>query len=130
MFLNNWNSLDEMKADFWDDYTNKYNGELEGVNVLLASYGTPSYEGSAFVLFERGGKLFEVGGSHCSCYGLEGQWEPEETTIESLRHRLDQGNLGNEQYDENPFATELRGVLDLMTSNVKLRGGPLLACPA
>lgn len=118
MFLNNWNSLDEMKADFWENCGNKYNGELEGVTVLLASYGTPSCEGNAFVLFKRGGKLFEVCGSHCSYAGLEGQWEPEETTIELLHHRLDQGNLGNEQYDENPFATELRGVLDLMTSNV------------
>jgi len=130
MFLNNWDSLDEMKADFWDNYGNKYNGELEGVNMLLASYGTPGCEGDAFVLFERDGKLFEVSGSHCSCYGLKGQWEPEETTIESLRHRLDHGNLGNEKYSENPFAAELRGILDAMPANVKVRGAALLQRPS
>ena len=91
MFLNNWNSLEEMKADFWGNDSNKYNGELAGVKVILASYGTPSYEGYAFVLFERDGKLFEVAGSHCSCYGLEGQWKPEEITVEALRHRLNNG---------------------------------------
>jgi hypothetical protein len=52
--------------------------------MLFASYETPRYEGSALVLFERGGKLFEVNGSHCSCYGLEGQWEPEETLWKAI----------------------------------------------
>lgn len=118
MFLNNWETLDEMKDDFWPNYEpHKYAGELDGANVLLASYGTPIYEGYAFVLFERDGKLYEVNGSHCSCYGLEGQWEPEETTIEALRHRLENGNLGNESYDENTFSTELRQVLDSLTPN-------------
>lgn len=116
MFLNNWNSLDQMKADFWDDRNNKYNGELEGANILLASYATLGYEGDAFVLFERDGKLFEVLGGYGSCSGLEGQWNPEETTIKALRHRLDHGNLGNEKYTENQFAEELRGILDAISS--------------
>lgn len=45
------------------------------------------YSGSAVVIFRRDDKLFEVHGSHCSCMGLEEQWEPEETTIEALRMR-------------------------------------------
>lgn len=113
IFLNNWSDLEAMKDDFWPGYDGqKLTSELDGATVLLASYGTPSYEGYAFVLFERDGKLYEVNGSHCSCYGLEGQWEPEETTIEALRHRMDKGELGNEKYEENPFADELRKVLD------------------
>jgi hypothetical protein len=123
MFLNNWNNLEEMKSDFWPSYDgHKYAGELEGANVLLASYGTPSYEGYAFVLFERDGKLYEVDGSHCSCYGLEGQWEPEETNVEALLHRLDKGELGASSYDENPFAAELRKVLDALPSNAGVTG--------
>lgn len=119
MFLNNWKDLEEMKSSFWPTYEpHKYDGELDGANVLLASYGTPSYEGYAFVLFERAGKLYEVNGSHCSCYGLEGQWEPEETTAEALRHRLENGELGACCYDENPFAAELRQVLDALPANV------------
>jgi len=78
---------------------------------LLASYGTPSYEGYAFVLFERDGKLYEVNGGHCSCFGLEGQWEPEETTVEAIQHRINRGNLGKGDYQENPFAEELQKVL-------------------
>ena len=55
--------------------------------ILFASYDTPSYEGDAFVLLKIDGVLYEVHGSHCSCYGLEDQWDPEETTIEALRMR-------------------------------------------
>ena len=114
MFLNNWSDIEEMKKDFWPGYSDdeKLTTELDGVNILLASYGTPSYEGYAFVLFERGGKLYEVNGSHCSCYGLEGQWSPEETTKAALMHRLDNGSLGADEYSENLFSAELKAVLE------------------
>lgn len=55
--------------------------------ILYASYETPSYEGYSVVLYERDGKLYEVNGSHCSCYGLEGQWKPEETSWAALAMR-------------------------------------------
>lgn len=56
-------------------------------SILFASYGGAAYEGDAVVLFERDGKLFEVHGGHCSCHGLEGQWEPEETTWAAIAMR-------------------------------------------
>lgn len=120
--LNNWagGTVEDVFHNFdgirWEDRGR--DGPLadqepfKGAEVLLASYGTPSYEGYAFVLFRRDGKLYEVNGSHCSCYGLEGQWDPEETTAEALRHRMDEGRLGAGEYDCNPFAAELRQVLD------------------
>jgi hypothetical protein len=86
--------------------------QFKGAEILLASYGHYSYKGYAFVLFRRDGKLWEINGSHCSCYGLEGQWEPEETTVESLRHRLNEGTLGTSEYDGGPFSVEMREVLD------------------
>ena len=58
--------------------------KYQNLEVLLASYTYEDYGGSAFVLFKKDGKLWEVNGSHCSCHGLEGQWEPEETTPEAL----------------------------------------------
>jgi hypothetical protein len=61
--------------------------QLDGVKLLAAVYECADYEGSAFVLFERDGKLYEVNGSHCSCYGLEGQWEPTITTWAALAKR-------------------------------------------
>lgn len=81
--------------------------------VLLASYRTGSYEGEAFVLFARGGKLYEVNASHCSCYGLEGQWKPEETSAVTLRERMEKGDLGSADYlNEQSFGGELASVLD------------------
>jgi hypothetical protein len=55
--------------------------------ILFASYENQDYDGDAFVLFRKDGKLYEVHGSHCSCYGLEECWQPEETTVEALAER-------------------------------------------
>jgi hypothetical protein len=67
-------------------------GYLNNCEVLLAWYEYENYEGASFVLFKRGGKLYEVYGSHCSCYGLEGQFDEEETTVEALEHYLTKGD--------------------------------------
>lgn len=56
-------------------------------DILFAAYEGAAYEGAAFVIFRCDGKLYEVHGSHCSCYGLEGQWYEEETTVEALAMR-------------------------------------------
>lgn len=61
--------------------------ELDGAEIIYAVHDAEIDGGSAFVLFERDGRLYEVNGSHCSCYGLEHQWEPEETSMEALRLR-------------------------------------------
>ncbi|MCK5615726.1 hypothetical protein KAR91_78410 [Candidatus Pacearchaeota archaeon] len=114
LFLNDWaeknyNDLtgrEAMKGDF--EINNEH---LRGAKILLASYGQGGYEGEAFVLFERDGKLYEVNASHCSCYGLEGQWDEEETDIEVLRHRLKNGEMGKDSYCDNEFADELSKVL-------------------
>jgi len=43
---------------------------------VYAVYSTPSYEGSADIVFRLKGDWFHASGGHCSCYGLEGQWAP------------------------------------------------------
>lgn len=53
--------------------------------ILYAYYERECYEGDAYVLLRYGGRLYEVYGSHCSCYGLEDQWNPEETSLVALR---------------------------------------------
>lgn len=121
VFLHDWSEskMNGMIADFADiNYVDNKEERVKqlkettfaGVNVLLASYNYECYSGDAFVLFEKDGKLYEVNGGHCSCYGLEGQWEPEETTVEALRHRMTEGRLGYSDY--NRFAAELATVLD------------------
>ena len=87
-------------------------GSLKNIKILLAWYGYGDYDGSAFVLFEHNDKLYEVNGSHCSCYGLEGQWEPEETSVAALRHRIDNGRLGRDgYYDDGVFDVALKKIL-------------------
>lgn len=119
MFLHDWkdSGIEGMKSDFGIG-----DAELEGVTVLLASYTFECYAGEAFVLFERGGKLYEVHGSHCSCYGLSEssysgdsttQWQPEETSIDALLHRLDKGQV-------DVIEGELHQVLDAYSERISI----------
>lgn len=59
--------------------------ELKDSEVLFAAYGGASYEGAAVVIFERDGQLYAVEGGHCSCYGLEGQWDPKKISWAYLK---------------------------------------------
>jgi hypothetical protein len=84
---------------------NEYEAEADVVNDLeiligyesVGSWGCDS--SSFFLLRDKDGKLFEVHGSHCSCYGFEGQFTLEETTIEALKFRI------NESYNHSVFYT-------------------------
>lgn len=121
IYLNDWaeSKFEGMCQDFdgtrWSAYRESDTKahelpRFQGIDVLFASYTYESYEGDAFVLFRKDGKLFEVNGGHCSCYGLEGQWEPEETTIEAIEHRLKNDYFGK-SWDRNTFGLELTALL-------------------
>lgn len=43
--------------------------------VVLAAYVYEDYSGDAWVVYFDKGRFFEVHGGHCSCYGLERQWD-------------------------------------------------------
>ena len=79
IYYDGFENVDGMMKDF--DITSE---ELEGVEILYACYNGGGYDGEAHVIFRKDGKLYEVNGSHCSCYGLEGQWKPEETSAEAM----------------------------------------------
>lgn len=66
--------------------------------VIFAGYTYENYSGSAFVLYvdADNGKLYEVNGGHCSCHGLEDQWEPEETSAAAVRMRAESQHWGVE----------------------------------
>ena len=88
IYLNDWaepNYLNKVGRDALISDFDIEESALEGIDILLASYTYEYYSGSALVVFRKDGELYEVNGSHCSCYGLEGQWEPEETSVEALR---------------------------------------------
>ena len=65
------------------------------------------------MLFEQNGELYEVNGSHCSCYGLEGQWEPDRVLLKELEHRLLNGTWGEDDWSNNNFKEELCKFLDV-----------------
>jgi hypothetical protein len=88
LYVGPWSDAQDVCSAF-----NEPKGTLKGCRVFVACYDQQDYSGSAFVLYAKGKTLYEVHGSHCSCYGLEEQWSPEDTTIDSLRHRLKHGNL-------------------------------------
>lgn len=101
-------------SEYWEEnkkLMTKAIEEWRPINILFASYGYENYSGDAYVLFERDGKLFDVIGGHCSCYGLEGQFSPTETTLEAIKMRLIDGKLGKDDYSGNEFNEELRKFL-------------------
>jgi len=85
-----------------------------GVEVLFAWYDDPyGYSGVAFLLFKKDGEYYTVDGSHCSCYGLEGQWTPVRVTLAYLRQRLDEGlGIYGGYNSEDYFATKLTEFLN------------------
>lgn len=82
MYLGSINSKEDIANEFQIDVS-----LLEDCQILFAAYTQEQYEGSALVIYLKDGKLYENSGSHCSCYGLEGQWSPEETCMEALKIR-------------------------------------------
>ena len=96
-------SEDEVKAHLAQEYSGEYAWfsqrstapatpealaiELASCEILIAYELQEYYEAASWFLFRRAGKLFEVEASHCSCYGFEGQWTPEEVTKEALLKR-------------------------------------------
>lgn len=103
--------------------------QLKGCKIYLAYYhvGDWGCDSSAYVLFEKDGKLWEVHGSHCSCYGLgeqgysgdtSTQWEPEITNIAYLQKRVNGeealGYVGG--YDEKGYRKESKKIVKHLVS--------------
>ena len=99
----------ESKSDICHEFQIEESA-LAGCKILFAAYEA-DYEGTALVVFRKNRKLYEVQGAHCSCYGLEGQWEPEATAIEAFHHRLQFGGLRHllNPYTEH-FVAMLQGL--------------------
>lgn len=91
----------------------------EPEKVYLAIYGGGSYDGDALVAYRQGNRYFTVEGGHCSCYGLEGQWNPEEYQdrdlfLKSLDRRIEQA------WDESSeYPTSSKTIWKLIKSRVE-----------
>ena len=76
---------------------------VDKFDILVAyeSVGHWGCDSSSYYLLRNkaDGELYEVHGSHCSCYGFEGQFEPEETSVEYLKS--DRFRFYTGGYDDN-----------------------------
>ena len=95
------------------DYDNRqytYEEIPSNILILYDHYTYEDYSGYGHVICYDTEKdsFFEVFGSHCSCYGLEGQWEPEYCTIEEMVHAA---NLRIESEKERGWAYSNDGEL-------------------
>lgn len=80
------------REDVFDQFAK---GDDQDIQILYANYDNADYDGYAEVVYYRKStkKYYEVYGSHCSCYGLEDQWDrDEEIVAEELLKRIDQLN--------------------------------------
>lgn len=72
------------KSYSWEEPMNVPEDFPTDDEIVFAAYLYEDYSGTAIVVFKRGDQYYVVHGGHCSCYGLEGQWDPEETSYEAL----------------------------------------------
>ncbi len=76
---------------------------LEDYSVIIAyeSVGSWGCDSSSYFLLQHKetGKYQEFSGGHCSCYGFEGQFDPQEATLEYLKS--DEFNFYCGGYDDN-----------------------------
>ena len=110
-----WSTVDQIFEDY-----KVPEGEQPFCKILLGYYLYECYSGESFVLYfdSRDNQLYEVNGSHCSCYGLEDQWKPEVVDLDNLIHRLDNGSFGLDYDEKNKYAKELREVITKIQSMV------------
>ncbi len=121
LFLEDLKELDEagVKAHIAEEYAGDNSGfdygeldandkaavakTLEDYNVVIAyeSVGSWGCDSSSYFLLQHKetGVYQEFSGSHCSCYGFEGQFDLQEATLEYLKS--DKFHLYCGGYDDN-----------------------------
>ncbi len=102
----------EIRQHIIDSY--EYSGDASQFDILIAyeSVGSWGCDSSSFFLIKdkATGELLTVNGSHCSCYGFEGQFTPEKTTIQALKYLATEGRVfcaGGYDKNENSNTTQI-----------------------
>jgi hypothetical protein len=97
--------------------------QLAKLDVLVAyeSVGSWGCDSTSFFVFKdkETGKLYEMHGSHCSCYGFEGQFGLEETTIEALKSRVEHARSRNQDEEDEHSIFSMGGYDGDATNNAK-----------
>jgi len=108
IWLNDWQDADKAELEKLFALNS---GALDEIELLLASYKQGDDSGYGFLLYRLNQQYYEVNASHDSECNLQGQWEPEDTSIEALLFRLHRGNLGSSKASENVFDEALKSLL-------------------
>lgn len=84
---------------------------------VFAAYSIDGYDGQAFVVTSEDGITFQVvEGSHCSCMGLEDQYDPTPHSVEEIRHMMSgKFNYGPMKEYEDEILAWLTAVEDEMS---------------
>lgn len=69
MYLEQWSDWSDVQNDFQISVP-------EPETVFLAYYNNQDYSGTAYLLYYDMGYYYWAQGSHCSCMGLEDQFDP------------------------------------------------------
>lgn len=97
--------------------------KLEKLDVLIAyeSVGSWGCDSTSFFLFrsKETGELYEMHGSHCSCYGFEGQFRLEPTTKAALMSRVESARSRNKEEGDEHTIFSLGGYDGDATNNAK-----------
>lgn len=107
MFFDLFKSVDDIASCFSGEFDNcgknitqdQIRKDLKDAKIHLAWYSDENYMGRAWVIFEKDGQLYEVHGSHCSCFRLEGQWDCEQSCWKAIAMR-DKHDL---DYDDSDY---------------------------
>ena len=95
--VNNYSRTADSSDDKYYNHEDESSKKLDGMSAILAyeSVADSGEYAESFFLLKRNydGALFEVHGSHCSCYGFEGQLDLEETNSVALKYRAINGHL-------------------------------------
>jgi hypothetical protein len=88
LFLGDFSKNNEEQVR--EHLVNSYEAKREYVDefdILVAYEDNGGYEGYSFFLLRNKatGEYWENHASHCSCYGFEGQFTPEKTSVEYLK---------------------------------------------
>lgn len=90
---------------------------------FIYAYYESDYGGSFGCLYAQNNQLFEVHGSHCSCYGLEGQWAPTVVTPAYLGNEEMQKAYGR-PFDPYGYGVEEDNMQEAARSILRFHFGP------
>jgi hypothetical protein len=119
-----WGDRDGMAGEFFPEWDREKHPLPDDFptdeQIVYAYYSYEDYSGTAFVLFERDGVLYEVNRSHCSCMGLEEQWSPEATSWAVIAARVNDHWPRFASYSGEPTDTESAALIALIAERAAI----------